>query len=184
MAKLLVIALKVLGLFLLGIILLILLLMWSCAAPSDASLDRRFLRHRSELEALARMAQEDVNVIRVADDFTRLSDDWSWPRSESRWGITRAKWNEYRRLFKTVGVTTGWEKDEMGNVYFIAHTQGLSVGGGSKGFVRCFGSGGSEKAFLPCAEQKEKGQFQDNTPPDGCRYLRIAPDWYIFEEWR
>jgi len=130
------------------------------------------------------MSQEDVNVVRVADDFTRLKNDWSWPRPESRWGITAARWNEYRRLFKAAGVSTGWEKDELGNVYFIAHTHGLSIGGGSKGLVRCFISGDPEKAFPPCAEQKEKGQSKDDTNSDGYSYRKIGPDWYIFEESR
>lgn len=184
MANPLVVALKVLGLFLLGLVLLVLLLMWSCAAPSDASLDRQFLRHHSDFDALSRMSQEDVNVVRVADDFTRLKNDWSWPRPESCWGITAARWNEYRRLFKAAGVSTGWEKDELGNVYFIAHTHGLSIGGGSKGLVRCFSSGDPEKTFPPCTERKEKGQSKNDTNSDGYSYRRIGPDWYIFEEWR
>jgi len=183
-ANFLVVALKVLGLFLVGITLLGFLLMWSCTPPSDACLNRRFLRHRSEFDVLAHMSQEDVNNVRVADDFTRLKNDWSWPRPESQWGITQSRWDEYRRLFKTVGVTKGWEKDEMGNVYFIAHTHGLSIGGGSKGFVHCFSSADPVKVFLPCAEQKDRGKFEDNTKSSGYSYRRIALDWYIFEEWR
>ncbi len=142
------------------------------------------MRHRPDFDSLARMSQEDSNVVRVADDFTRLKNDWSWPRPESQWGITREGWNEYRRLFHAVGVTKGLEKDGVGNVYFIVHTHGLSIGGGSKGFVRCFSPGDPEKAFLPCVEQKERGQLKDDANSYGYGYRKIAPDWYIFEEWR
>ena len=43
--------------------------------------------------------------VRIAFDFTRLSNDWSWPRPASQWGLTRKRWDEYRRLFKTFGLT-------------------------------------------------------------------------------
>jgi len=91
------------------------------------------------------------------------------------------RWDQYRRLFRAAGITAGLEKDESGNVYFIVHTEGLAVGGGSKGLVHCFGVGDVKEVFLPCAEQRDRGQSGDAT--EGDSYHRLEADWYIFEEW-
>jgi hypothetical protein len=183
LGRVLVVVLRVVGLMMLGIILLLLLLMWSCASPSDKSLTKRFQRHRSQLETLVRMSQEDVEVIRVADNFTRVKDDWSWPRPESKWGITLERWNEYRRLFRKVGLNAGLEKDKVGNVYLIAHTEGIVAHGRSKGLVYCISSGDSDSAYLPCAEQHEEGQQGHHDGYGGYSYRKLTQNWYIFEQW-
>lgn len=176
------ILLKALGVLLASVVVLVILLMWACSAPSDKSLANRFARHRSEFETLARMSHEDADVIRIADDFTRLKNNWNWPRSESTWGITLERWNEYRRLFRRVGLSAGLEKDGPGNVYFIAHTAGLAVHGSSKGLVYCFVSGAPDETFLPCAEHQQQGR-QEYKPGRGYSYRKLDGNWYIFEDW-
>src|ERR1700735_5933854 len=111
-AKAFIVVSKVIGVLFLGIVVLVLLLMWSCAAPSDNALGKRFQSHRFELEALARMSEEDADVIKVADTLIRLKNDRSWPRPESKWGITRERWDEYRRTSCVVGLI-GEEKDDV-----------------------------------------------------------------------
>ncbi len=182
LANALIVVSKVVGVLLLSVVVLLLLLMWSCAAPSDKTLSRRFQVHRSELEALARMSQEDADVIRVADDFTRLKNDWGWPRPESKWGVTRDRWDEYRRLFREVGLSGGLDKDEAGNVFFIAHTEGFVTGGAAKGFVYCISAGDRDKSFLPCVEQRDQGQAGSQSDK-GSSYRKLSQNWYIFEAW-
>jgi hypothetical protein len=172
---------KVVAFLLLGIVVVAFLLTWSCEAPSDESLGNRFRTHRSELETLVRMSQEDADVIRVADDFTRVKNDWGWPRPESKWGITRERWDEYRRLFHKVGLSGGFNKDEAGNVFFIAHSEGFVSGGSAKGFVHCVTVGDVDKTLPPCKEQRYQGQV--GQPDKGSSYRELSPDWYIFETW-
>jgi hypothetical protein len=180
-ARFLIVAAKIFGALLFGLILLVFALMWSCAAPSDESLSRRFERHRAELEMLSHMFQQDTEVIRIADDFTRVKNNWAWPRPEDEWGITSDRWDQYRRLFGAAGVKAGLEKDQVGNVYFIVHTEGFVTGGSSKGFVHCLSTGDVSKVFIPCAAQREEGR--DGNQASGSSYHKLAPDWYIFEEW-
>jgi hypothetical protein len=62
-----------------------------------------FERHESHFDQLAAMSNADfnrTNVTRVAFGFTRLADDWGWPRSSDRIGISPARWEEYRELFQ------------------------------------------------------------------------------------
>jgi hypothetical protein len=181
LARFLIIVAKILGVLLAGLALLVLVLMWSCAAPSDASLSRQFKRHRAEFDALSRMSQQEAEVIRITDDFTGLKNNWAWPRPEAEWGIRSGRWDQYRRLFRAAGVRDGLSKDEIGNVYFIVHTKGLVIGGKSKGLVRCFCFGDAGNVFLPCTEQRDRGQ--SGGPTEGSSYRRLEADWYIYEEW-
>jgi len=181
-AKAFIVVSKVIGVLFLGIVVLVLLLMWSWAAPSDNALGKRFQSHRFELETLARMSEEDADVIKVADTFIRLKNDWSWPRPESEWGITRERWDEYRRLFREVGLI-GWEKDDVGNIDLVAHSTGFAPAGlTTKGFVHCNSALTPDKAFLPCVEQRDRGQ-SDTKANRGSTYRKLDQDWYIFEAW-
>jgi len=180
-ARFLIVAAKVFGVLLVGLVLLVLVLMWSCAAPSDKSLTTRFKRHRAEFDALSRMSQQEVDVVRIADDFIGLRNKWAWPRPEAEWGITRDRWDQYRRLFRAAGVGSGLERDEVGNVYLIVHTEGLVIGGRSKGLVRCSSVGNVGNVFLPCTERHDRGQ--SGKPTEGSSYRRLEADWYIYEEW-
>lgn len=94
---------------------LMLIALTACARePSDDQLLRWFTDHRSDLERLVRMSDEDFaarRVIRIAPDFTRLVDNWGWPRPESEWGISRERWDEYRRMFRRVGLSSGFNRD-------------------------------------------------------------------------
>jgi hypothetical protein len=63
---------------------------------------------------LVRMSNEDADMIRIADDFTRTKSNWGWPRPEPTWGITPQRWDEYRRLFRQVGLSAGLQKDGVG----------------------------------------------------------------------
>jgi hypothetical protein len=174
---------KVVGFSLLGIVVLVLLLMWSCAAPSDASLTRRFQHHRAELETLLHMSQEDPDVVRVGDDFTRVKNNWNWPRPQSEWGMTPQRWNQYRLLFGKVGLSAGLQKDAAGNVYFIVHSEGFATHGGEKGFVFCGHAGKPDDVFLPCAEQHAEGLRGRHDGYEGNAYRRLTDKWYIFENW-
>jgi hypothetical protein len=181
LAKLLIVAARIFGALLVGLVLLALAVMWSCAAPSDASLSKRFRSHRAEFDTLSRMSQQDSEVLRIDDDFIGLKNNWAWPRPEAKCWIAADRWNEYRRLFRSAGVSSGVSKDESGNVYFVVHTYGLVVGGSTKGLVHCLNTGDALKVFLPCAEQRDRGQ--DGVKTEGSSYRRLEADWYIFENW-
>jgi hypothetical protein len=174
---------KLARLLLLGIVSvfsLLMFLLWSCDAPSDTTLRSQFQSHRFELDTLARMSQEDADGIRITDNFTRLEKDWAWARPNSKTGITREKWNQYRRLFREVELS-GLDKDKVGNVYLVAAT-GFIAGRTTKGFVHCINFGDRDKTFLPCVEQRDRGQVEE-AGDNSYSYRKLAQNWYIFETW-
>jgi hypothetical protein len=124
------------------------------------------------------MSNEDARLIRIAPDFTRLDTDWSWPRPQSKWGLTQQRWDEYRRLFKTTGLSGGLARSQYGKqVFFIAFSWGMMERGASLGYAYCGESIGSiPEALPPCEDHKDS--LEGNT----YRYEKIAANWYIFEE--
>jgi hypothetical protein len=126
------------------------------------------------------MAQEDADGIRITHNFETLANHRGWARPEPKREMTREKWDEYRRLFRQVELS-GLDKDKVGNVYFVAHATDF-VARATKGFVHCFNSGAGDKTFLPCVEQRDRGQIGD-AGDKGYSYRRLAQNWYIFETW-
>jgi hypothetical protein len=155
---------------------------WVWSAPSDEAMKRQFNRHRNELEELASMAKEDSVMSRIAFDFTWRQDSVAWPRPETEWGIIRARWDQYRKLFRQAGVSEGLIQDKYGNVYFLVHTEGSVVGGASKGFVYCRATGGSPDTFSACSEQHDFGRHDDGKG-NGTEYHRLLRNWYLYSDW-
>jgi hypothetical protein len=106
--------------------------------PYPEFLRRQAFRiHRRELERLVEMADSDyvrARVIRVAPEFTRLESDWSWPRAEAKWGVSRARWDEYRQLFRVADLPVGFERDSLA-VFFPTYCEGFVVHGSEDGVV-------------------------------------------------
>jgi hypothetical protein len=127
------------------------------------------------------MSQEDADGIRITDNYGRLENDWGGARPKSKRGITREKWNEYRRLFREVELS-GLDKDKAGNVYFVAFATDFVGGGTTKGFVHCVNFGDRDKAFLPCVDQRDSGQVEE-AGYKGYSYRKLGQNWYIFETW-
>jgi hypothetical protein len=164
---------------------LLMFLMWLCGTPSDKTLLTEFKSHRSQLDTLARMSQQDADGIRISDNFKKLEIDWGWAGPKSKRGMTLERWTEYRRLLCELDLT-GFDKDKAGNVYFIAFASDLAPGGAtsgaSKGFIHCINGGEREQVFFPCIEQRDRVQ-DEATGDQGYSYRALGQNWYLFETW-
>ncbi len=103
--------------------------------PSDDQLLTWFARHRADLELLAQMSDEDFaarRVIRIAPTFTRLVDNWGWPRPETEWGISRDRWDEYRRVFRRVGLDSGLNRDGENHTQILFSRWGFGLADNSR----------------------------------------------------
>jgi hypothetical protein len=179
---------QILGLVLLSIIsvlFLFMFLIWLCAPPSNTALLSQFKTYHSELDTLGRMSQEDMDAdgIRITDNFKKLEIDWAWARPKPKRRMTLERWTEYRRLLRQVDLS-GFDKDKLGNVYLIAYATNSFAGGAasgrSKGFVHCINAGDRDKAFLPCTEQRDRGQVEA-ADDKGHSYRNLGQNWYLFE---
>jgi hypothetical protein len=143
----------------------------SSTPPTDEALSKRFHRDSVALRTLVTMAEQDKKVIRVADDFVR-----------PEYAIESGRWKEYRKAFRQAHTSDGIEKDGFGNTYVIIYTMGLVGSGRSKGFVFCAHPTNSDKAFLPCSEEKDSGWYEYREGK-GYSYRRISGQWYVYSEW-
>jgi hypothetical protein len=185
---------KRIGIVYMGVFAVISLLWWGCGPPpSDASLKRHFNNKRPELERLVTMMDEDWNMCRIASDFTasqdhagapcRMASEFTssgapWPESE--WGISKQRWNEYRKMFGKTGLSEGMTRPfSSSDVVLIVWSAGIAIAGTSVGYVHCGRpQNGYGHTQPPCLENNDSGY--DST--GAYRYKKVAQDWYIYEE--
>ena len=75
--------------------------------PSDVWLETRFKVQRHDLERIVAMSDQDPQMSRIAANFLWTQDKVAWPRPESEWGISEARWDDYRKLFKQAHFADG-----------------------------------------------------------------------------
>jgi hypothetical protein len=160
-------------------------LLWlSSIPPSNEYLERRFFRHRSDLEHIVAMMDQDLGMVRIAPSFTRRNDNWNENRREPEWGISRQRWDEYRTLFRRAGLPNGAQREDFGEIELFVWDVVLSIAGRSVGYLHC-GSPDKTPAHAfetsPCSGHRDKGEIRNKSMI--YRYKRITGDWYIFD-WR
>lgn len=143
---------------------------------SDEILLKTFRENRADFELLARMAKQNSNMVRIADNFTWTKDSAAFPRPESELGITNERWEEYKRLFRKLGLTNGILNYQPDKIYFTASSQGLLTGGSSKGyaFLR------EEPALL--SDSLDNYDFNNSKKETNFVFRRLEGNWYLYYE--
>lgn len=162
---------------------------WSCASsvsdavgerraiPSDYWLSQHFTQGHDSFNRLVTMVQEDSEVVRVASDFTWARGpigDAIRPGTEV--GFTLQRWNEYRRLFKELGIEGGiaWRPEDKPRViYFVMRSRGSVLSGTSKGYAF------SQSPPTPLCESLDA--LATDTSSGTC-FKPIAGKWYLYFE--
>ena len=143
--------------------------------PSDQAFEDQFLTHSADFNLLRTMSNEDSKVIRVAYDFTRLRDNWAWPRPESELGFSQERWEVYRELFRKTGADYGFQRGEDDSVLFDIYCRGSALGSDCKGI-----------GYLP--EEPPVQSLRESLDDDpgklgydhGLVYKRLKDHWYIY----
>jgi len=145
--------------------------------PSDELLKTVFAQRGADLELLLKMSNEDSDVIRIAPDFTWRKNDTSWPRSNSELGFSEERWNQYKELFKRMGIEDSISRDSLkdGCINFIVHSSGLVTGGAEKGFAYC------TPEPSPLSESLEVLPKTIETTPF-VMYKKLKDHWYLYIE--
>lgn len=126
-----------------AIILVLVLFLTGCNSPSeshhpsDEQLIQNFQRHEADFNKLLGMAADDARVVRITKDFTWLDNNMSWPRPDSELGFSRERWDDYRKLFKELDLTSGINRrQDIANVVFlVASDEGAALRGTEKGYA-------------------------------------------------
>lgn len=156
-------------------------LSWNSPHPSDQDLIKNFEKHEAEFNELIKMPNEDSKVIRIAYDFTRLEDNWGWPRPESEWGFPRQRWDQYRSLFKKLELRSGLSREtgQDGTViYLTAFAKGMVNRGSAKGYAY------SENEQSPLFDSLDQNPIDpQKRKKHDVVYKKIKGNWYLSFDW-
>jgi hypothetical protein len=152
--------------------------------PNEGYLERRFHRQQAEFKRIVEMMDRDRSMAIITPE--RLArgnayDELHWPRSKSEWGISEERWNEYRVLFKSIGVDAVLRR-EPDNSITLNVWDNVFINGTHVSYIYCGSHDFAKSSAVlrwPCVEQKESGSGQDREY--AYRYKKIAPDWYILQ---
>jgi hypothetical protein len=151
------------------------------SSASDAAIQASFITHRADLEKLVAMSNQDTHLTRIATDFTWLDDNVAWPRKDV--GISEDRWDDYRKLFRSIGISNGIIRhSNPTRIFFPVVSEGLVPTGIEKGLVY---SQAPLNPILKSLDTKPPRKLFDG--PDHTHVLVYRPiedHWYIYyQEW-
>lgn len=152
-----------------------LLLLWSCSKESyfeerERKLRTQFDTHEEIFNQIVLMKLQDKNVVRIAPGFTRLENDYSWPRKEI--GISNARWNLYRSLFLKADIQCGIQ----------TYSKSISVKAYEINQVDfCVDSDPSGISYMEAPPLKISSSFKEclSHPKESCHVL-LNNNWYMY----
>jgi len=152
----------------------------ACGHTSDRSLASNFYRNQASFSRLLQMAATEKSVVRIDPRFTCCPPVYAdplvpqqGPPNEGR--LSGPRWEEYRALFRELGLKDGISKLGGGRVAFLASSVGIVNRGSSKGYLY------SKAPPAPLIESL------DDRSPGPCSvqrdcdvYKRLTGNWYLF----
>lgn len=138
--------------------------------PTDALLEETFRLNEDDFNKLAKMANEDEHVQTIGFDVTHLKSNVRG-EDKSQQDLSKERWDEYRRLFKKLGLM------------FLDRTQGLGIEfilavAAEKEIGRHIGKGYaySVQEPSPIVDSLDGISPEDQKPV----FKKIKDNWYLY----
>lgn len=158
----------------------LLLLMWSCEPPSLDTLASRFSRQRKDLETIVSMSDHDAQLTRIDPGWLQTREH-QYLEYSPQTGITRERWDEYRRLFARNDITQGIQRDpETKDAFIIVKSVGLLNRGNSNGYLYC--GPGPNHRYPPCSSSPASGEHPYKPGDEAYSFRKLAERWYAYSE--
>lgn len=143
---------------------------------SDKNLTDNFYRNRANFEKLARMANEDKNVMAVYENNVLLDGYNVW-QNDSQKGFSTKRWNEYKELFNQLGSPFIHRISKEGDITDIASASiATSRTDDHESIVISKGYAYSLKEPSPLVESLDEMGFETT----GTFYKKIGEHWYLY----
>ncbi len=167
--------LSILVIFVIAAIFLSTIFSYDKKHPTDSDLEVTFSKHEKDFDRLIQMSKTDSKVIRIANTFTWLDDNVSWPRPDSELGFSKERWDEYNRIFSELDLDAGLlQYPNAGVFYLIASSGGLVTGGSAKGYAY------SEHDLSPIYDSLDN--FVGHNTHGKPVYKKLTTNWYLYYE--
>jgi len=156
----------------------ILLLLWGCEPPSIEALARRFPHDRSDLETIIEMSDQDKEMAVIDPTWLELQGA-RLPSSNEAVGISEARWQEYRRVFRRNGIDQGVRRySSGGDAFIIVRSVGILDNGYSNGYLYCVPR--VEHQYAPCSSTEQTGKHDQSGGEGAYEFIRLTDRWYAF----
>jgi hypothetical protein len=157
------------------------LLLVSCTPPSIESLARRFPAERQDLETIIRMSDQDSGLSVIDAKWLEVRDGTQFSVFDQKSGITQARWDEYRRIFRQNEITQGIRRFQVnGDAFIIVKSEGILDNGYSNGFLYC--GTGPGHSYPPCSSKQERGNHPYAEGDEAYSFIRLSDRWYAFSQ--
>ena len=137
--------------------------------PPDEALAQRLKSNEAEFNRLAAMLFEDSDIVRLRDEFVFLNEG-------SNRQIPEERLREYRRLFKGLGIESGFHRDGANAVRLIASSKGgVFLPGSEKSYVY------SKVEPSPIVDSLDKVMAR-NRGDQAPVFRKLGGNWYLYYE--
>jgi hypothetical protein len=158
----------------------LLLFLWGCEPPSVQTLANRFPSERKDLETIIAMSDEDFQMAVIDPSWLQLQGQ-DLPNVNSAVGISSARWDEYRRIFRRNGITQGIRRyAPRGDTFLIVKSVGILDSGYSNGYLYCVP--GIEHRYAPCSSTGQRGEQPSTGGVESYQFIKLTDQWYAFRE--
>jgi hypothetical protein len=163
--------------FFLVLIVVLLAICYIALPPSDARLERRFVRQRQELERLIAKAAETPSISRIGNLEIEDISGTKYKVADKQTIISPDSWREYREAFQKTRMMEGFYRyPTIGEIQFAARPFLSKVGPVETfyGYLYCPPSPPEQQpVYLPCRDRKPEWEDIEY------RYKRIDSEWYV-----
>ena len=151
------------------------------APPTLSEIQKEFPKHRTDLETIVQMSNQDAEFARVAPDF---DFKFSPNQSDTPKDLPKERWDEYRRIFARNDIRLGILRDQQTDVFIMINSEGLLDMGHASGYLYCSENPEvAERRFEPCTSKESSGsQPYTNEKTEAYSFIKLADHWYAFDQ--
>jgi hypothetical protein len=96
-------------------------------------------------------------------------------------GISPARWEEYRRIFRRNKITQGIRRYQAGgDAFIIVRSIGILDNGSSNGYLYC--APGAEHWYAPCTSREEHEKLDWDGGNEPYEFIKLADHWYAYRD--
>lgn len=131
----------------------------------DAKLRDNFYANQDDFNKLTLMSKQDRPLIGIRDDLTLMQTDFGVKKNV---GLTVDRWQEYRVLFKKLGLKQGLERTDTvpSALLLFSYCEGSAIDADCKGYAY------SEEPLSPLMTSLDE-------PRPGYVFKQLCPNWYL-----
>jgi hypothetical protein len=172
---------------------LLIVFFWLEEPPSLPTLAKHFAERRPTLEQIIAMSDQDKYFFRIDPtfvdyDFTQGNMNGKAVVGPAAAKMPPARLQNYRALFARAKLNQGFQRQQDGDMYFMAGSFGILDNGYTTGYLYCRDPGSvssQSSGYEPCrsATIDHGSQNESITPPrQAYSFQKVADHWFVFEE--